>query len=209
MALNLVARAAIVIVLGGAAGALHAHFRQQSSPLVLRAKEAEPLDISKYIKPAEPQPQPPFVPPNEKPATPVGTQPPAPQPPPPPPPPTEPREVGLHITIEQAKLLFDSKIAFVDARHLDEFEAGHVDNAFLLSSDDVTSGKGTEVLSYLDKGSPIVVYCNGGACDASENLVKVLQVLGYKGCRIMTDGYPAWQKAGYPTATGKPAVGGG
>jgi len=117
--------------------------------------------------------------------------------------------VGLHITVPQAKLLFDNKIAFVDSRHLDEYEAGHVENAFLLSSDDVTGGKGTEVLGFLDKEAPIVVYCNGGMCDASENLVKLLQVMGYKGCRIMTDGYPEWQKAGYPVATGKPMIGGG
>src|SRR5882724_2806281 len=182
MASTLLLRAAVVIMAGAAVGAVQAHFRQQSSPLVLRAKEADKLNLSQYIKPS-PEPINPAKPTDEKPGPqpPAGTPPASPlpanpPPPPPPPPPVAPQEVGLHITIEQAKLLFDNKIAFVDARHLEEYEAGHVDNAFVLTSDDVTAGKGGDVLGYLDKNAPIVVYCSGGACDASENLVKVLQV---------------------------------
>jgi rhodanese-related sulfurtransferase len=210
-------RAAVVIAAGVLAGLVYGHFREQSSPLVLRAKEAAPLDIGKYMSPAPESPKDARAPATgSKPGEPqapgggqtTGATPPT---PPSPPPPTQPKPdpVGLHVTVPQAKLLYDNKIAFVDARHLEEYEAGHVDNAFLLSSDDVTGGKGTEVLGYLDKEAPIVVYCNGGACDASENLVKVMQVMGYHGCRIMTDGYPAWEKAGYPTAKGRPMVGGG
>lgn len=213
MAPSLLIRAAVVIVVGALVGAVHGHFREQSSPLVLRAKEAPTLNLEKF-KTAQPVEA--ASDPNDKPS---GQQPPAGQQADKTSPPkgdTHPDErkpgegkVGLHITVPQAKLLFDNKIAFVDARHLEEYEAGHVDNAFLLSSDDVTGGKGTEVLGYLDKEAPIVVYCNGGACDASENLVKVMQVMGYNGCRILTDGYPAWEKAGYPIAKGRPMVGGG
>lgn len=216
MAGSLLVRAAVVIVAGALAGAVYGHFREQGSPLLLRAKEAPPLDMGPYQKAALENPK------TADPAAPAGKsaepQNPAPAelakttpaPPPPPPPPQEkPEKVGLHITVPQAKVLYDNKIAFVDARHLEEYEAGHVENAFLLSSDDVTAGKGTEVLGYLDKEAPIVVYCNGGMCDASENLVKVLQDMGYHGCRIMSDGYPAWEKAGYAVAKGKPMVGGG
>jgi rhodanese-related sulfurtransferase len=211
MTRSLLVRAAAVIVAGVLVGVVYGHVREQKSPLLLRAKAAAPLKLDKYGKPGPEAPAP-EAPADGKthdrqPAAPETT--PKSAPPPAPPPPETPKPDGLHITIPQAKLLFDNKVAFVDARHLEEYEAGHVDNAFLLSSDDVTGGKGTEVLGYLDKQADIVVYCNGGACDASENLVKVMQQMGYNGCRIMTDGYPAWEKAGYPTAKGKPMVGGG
>src|SRR5215831_4220470 len=107
MASSLLLRAAVVIVAGAAAGAVHAHFRQQSTPLVLRAKEAEKLDLTQYAKPTHE----PISPTNDKPGDqqpPSGAQPAPPPPvaPPPPPPKGEEGKVGLHITIEQAKLLY-------------------------------------------------------------------------------------------------------
>ena len=103
-------------------------------------------------------------------------------------------------------LAWGPKVLWIDARSQNEYEAGHVQDAFQMSTEDFN---GSEVLNYLDKDGPLVVYCSGGQCDASKNLVKLLQLAGYKQARIMEDGYPAWKQAGYPTATGKPLVGGG
>jgi rhodanese-related sulfurtransferase len=123
---------------------------------------------------------------------------------PPPVAPADPMD-QLNITIAQAKALFDQNVIFIDARPLHEYEAGHVPNAFFLSTE---TYHGSEVLEYLDPTSPMVIYCGGGACDASKNLVILLQQSGYMGGRIMHDGYPAWAAAGHPTATGKPLIGG-
>lgn len=122
----------------------------------------------------------------------------------PPAPPADPMD-QLNISIAQAKALFDQNVIFIDARPLHEYEAGHVPNAFFLSTE---TYHGSEVLEYLDPTSPMVIYCGGGACDASKNLVILLQQSGYMGGRIMHDGYPAWAAAGHPTATGKPLIGG-
>ncbi len=89
---------------------------------------------------------------------------------------------------------------------MEDYEAGHVLDAFQMSTEDFN---GSDVLNYLDKDGPVVVYCSGGQCDASKNLVKLLQLSGFKQARIMEDGYPAWSAAGYPAATGKPVIGGG
>jgi rhodanese-related sulfurtransferase len=119
----------------------------------------------------------------------------------------EPEKIGLNLTLEQSKQLFDAGKFFVDARHLEEYEKGHVENAFWMNAEHFLGGSVPEAINFLDPGDVLVVYCGGGACDASKNLVTLLQLRGFKQARIFEDGYPAWEKAGYPTATGKPPVG--
>jgi rhodanese-related sulfurtransferase len=114
---------------------------------------------------------------------------------------------GLDITIPEAVAFFNQGAPFLDARHLEEYTAGHVQNAFYLTADLLIEGKGQEVLSMLDPQSTVVVYCGGGMCDASKNLVNYLQAAGFTRCHIMHDGYPAWSAANHPTATGAPEVG--
>jgi rhodanese-related sulfurtransferase len=193
MASTLLYRAAAIVVVGIIAGAVHSAMVQ----VKLRPDAPAPL-----ILPTKPQNQGQTSAPGSTGSTPgVST----PAPPAPPPPPADDM-AGLNLTLTQAKSLYDSHVPFVDARHLEDYEAGHVMDAFQMSTEDFN---GSEVLNYLDRNAPIVVYCSGGQCDASKNLVKLLQQAGYTQARIMEDGYPAWSKAGYPTATGKPAVGGG
>ena len=115
--------------------------------------------------------------------------------------------LGLDITIAQAAALFDKGVAFVDARHLAEFEGGHVENAFLMAAEDFSGGGTPVALGLLDPAAPLVVYCGGGDCDASKNLVLLLQQAGFRRAHIMTDGFPAWAAAGHPVATGGPTYG--
>jgi rhodanese-related sulfurtransferase len=201
MASTLLLRAGAIVVGGIIAGAVHSAMK----PVMLRPETpapltvpARPVDNGKVAETGAP------VPPNPAlPQAPITSAPPA------PPPPSAPRPdemAGLNISLAQAKSLYDARVPFIDARHMDEYEAGHVQDAFQMSTEDFN---GSDVLNYLDRNAPIVVYCSGGQCDASKNLVKLLQQAGYKQARIMEDGYPAWSNAGYPTAAGKPAVGGG
>ena len=117
--------------------------------------------------------------------------------------PSEDVITGPDITIPQAFRLFGANVAFVDARRRDEFEAGHVQNAFWMPADMLTGGKRSEAMDFLTPDQPIVIYCGGGECDASKNVAALLQQGGFAQCLIMTDGYPGWVAAGHPTATGK------
>ncbi|HEX2839297.1 MAG TPA: rhodanese-like domain-containing protein [Phycisphaerales bacterium] len=110
---------------------------------------------------------------------------------------------GPDITIPQAFRLFSANVAFIDARRRDEFEAGHVQNAFWMPADTLTGGKRSEAMDFLVPDQPVVIYCGGGECDASKNVAALLQQGGFTQCLIMTDGYPGWVAAGHPTATGK------
>jgi rhodanese-related sulfurtransferase len=112
--------------------------------------------------------------------------------------------LGLDITLQQAQLLIDNGAHVVDARAREEFEAGHIANAFWLPANLFYEGKAQDALNFMDPNQRIVIYCGGGACDASHNTAKMLQENGYKLTHVFTDGYPAWRDGGLPTAIGKP-----
>lgn len=115
-----------------------------------------------------------------------------------------PAALGLEISVPQAKALFDAGAPFLDSRLRDEYDQGHVAGAFHLTADQLTGGKTPEVLNFLDPSKPVVIYCGGGACDASHNVAALLQQLGFAQCHIMKDGYPGWRDAGHPTTTDNP-----
>lgn len=115
--------------------------------------------------------------------------------------------LGAHITLGEAKSLFDSGTIFLDAREDHErSEAGTIQNAVHLTSSMVASGQGAEAMAILDPAQPVVIFCGGGTCDASENLAILLRQAGYTRLHIFHDGFPAWKDAGFPvepvTSTG-------
>jgi len=114
------------------------------------------------------------------------------------------QQLGLEITLEQSKALFDAGAPFLDARTPDEYAQLHVAGAFHLTADKLTQGKTPEALNYLDPAKPVVIYCGGGACDASHNVAAVLQQLGFLQTHVMKDGMLAWAAAGYATSNENP-----
>lgn len=110
--------------------------------------------------------------------------------------------LGLHINLAQARQLFERGTPFLDARTEEEFRAGHIAGAFHLPSDAFTRGGDVEALRYLDQNAPVVIYCGGGDCHASEYVAIELEKAGFKSYHIMVDGFGAWREAGYDTAAG-------
>jgi rhodanese-related sulfurtransferase len=209
MASLLLYRAAALITLGVIAGGIHAVVREKPVSLELMAPAPLPKPKGAEAGPVGAEPV-------EKPVT--GTtasgagQEPAVTPvnPVTPTPPADTAAADpLNVTLALAKELHEQGYVFLDARPLNEYEQGHIAGAFWLNTETFATPGGGEVLAMLDREMPIVVYCQGGMCDASKNLVRMLQQAGYMGGRIFHDGYPAWEKAGYPTAAGKPPIGGG
>lgn len=107
--------------------------------------------------------------------------------------------LGFEISIAQGYSLFELGIPFLDARHEEDFEKGHVAGAIRIAADEYPA-RATEFAQFAP--GPVVIYCSGGNCDASHNLAKLMQQAGFSTIHVMTDGYPAWQSAGHPTASG-------
>lgn len=108
-----------------------------------------------------------------------------------------------HITVEEARALFDAGSPFIDARKLEAYVEGHVEMAFRLDMNSFREGNPPQ-LALIPREAMVVVYCNGGQCDESEHVAEFLNGSGYKKVYIMHDGFPGWKAAGHPVQTGEP-----
>jgi len=98
------------------------------------------------------------------------------------------------ITIEQAKLLIESKpsLIILDVRRQDEYDSGHIERAIIIPVDELE-----DRLDELSKNDELLVYCRTG--NRSSSAINILQLNGFTMIFHMTDGITGWIQAGYPT----------
>ena len=98
------------------------------------------------------------------------------------------------ITIEQAKLLIESKpsLIILDVRGQDEYDIGHIERAIIIPLDELE-----DRLDELSKNDELLVYCRTG--NRSSSAVNILQSNGFTMIFHMKDGITGWIQAGYPT----------
>jgi rhodanese-related sulfurtransferase len=107
------------------------------------------------------------------------------------------------IDVNEARRLYgDGQTVFVDARNQQDYAKGSVRGSVFLPPDDVHE-RFVAVQSLLPEDSPIVLYCYGPECDMAERVAEFLGQLGYRKMMIMTDGFAAWERSGFPV-TGPP-----
>lgn len=117
---------------------------------------------------------------------------------------TAPAPDGIFLSLEQAHERYYNGAVFLDARRLDEYEASHIEGAMYLSTESFSDGTAGTVLDELIANGydyPIVLYCHGGDCDASENTAIRLQKLRFTNIRIMKAGFDEWEAAGFEVET--------
>lgn len=112
-----------------------------------------------------------------------------------------------HITVAQAAELFNGNppAYFIDARRKDQYEAGHVRDAFRLPLD-AFKGREPAHMAVMPREDVYVVYCDGGNCDESVAVQKQLLLAAYTKVYVMHAGYPGWVAAGHPTQTGEDPI---
>ena len=94
-------------------------------------------------------------------------------------------------------------ISTIDARPLADFVESHIPNAFSLPFEDFGAGT-PALLEMLPADRPVVVYCDGGDCHASDHVASMLLQYGFKSVVIFRPGFPSWVAAGYPAEAGEP-----
>lgn len=100
--------------------------------------------------------------------------------------------------IEVARLIYDSpKTLFVDARSVEDYEAGHVLGAVSLPLSDFDAHIEGFINRYPPE-QPIITYCSGRTCEDSHHLAQLLLELGYERVNIMIDGFQSWKDKGFP-----------
>ena len=103
------------------------------------------------------------------------------------------------IDLAVAKKLYDEKTAiFLDARAIHDYEEGRISGAISLPARDLLKGLVDPEKILPDKGAVLIAYCDGGECELSLDIAKVLSDRGYQNIFILGEGYPGWEGAGYP-----------
>jgi len=105
--------------------------------------------------------------------------------------------LGFHITLQQARKLFDDGTQFIDARPDHEYVLGTIPLSTHLTPGMFSTKEGADKLVYIGLDQDVVIFCSGGDCHDSENLAALMKDSGYTRLHIFTDGFPAWQQAGY------------
>jgi rhodanese-related sulfurtransferase len=114
------------------------------------------------------------------------------------------------ITLAEAEDLFAQKMqtgegaVFIDSRSRQEFAAGHIPGALSLPVAEL-KGRGKtatekvlpQALAFLS-GQVLVVYCEGGDCQTSVSLAKLIHERGFTDIRILSGGWEEWTAAGLP-----------
>lgn len=116
----------------------------------------------------------------------------------------DPAALGIEITLEQSRFLFEAGAPFIDARLDPEYAAERVQGALHLTTAMFSGATAPEALTMLDPSMHVVIYCSGGDCDASHSVGIRLQQAGFERIHIMTAGFAAWKAAGLPIETGAP-----
>ncbi len=114
------------------------------------------------------------------------------------------------ITLAEAEDLFAQKIqtgegaVFVDSRSRQDFAAAHIPGALSVPVAELKrSGKEAsgEVLSEalaFPADQVLIVYCEGGDCQTSVTLAKLIHEKGFTDIRILSGGWEEWTAAGLP-----------
>jgi rhodanese-related sulfurtransferase len=120
-------------------------------------------------------------------------------------PPKDPSLLYLEIAGEASLRLHRAGAIFIDARRTSDYEQGHIDNAISIpvwehDADDRVSALQAKRIK---PDAVMVVYCTGGNCEDASKLALKLAQAGFLNVYVDKDGFPAWQKKGWPITRGK------
>src|SRR4030042_6220158 len=114
------------------------------------------------------------------------------------------------ITLAETEDLFAQRtqgaegLLFIDSRGRGDFAAGHIPGALNVPLDRLQRSRktgpgseGTGTLAF-PGAQTLVIYCEGGDCQTSISLAKIIHDRGYQDIRIFAGGWAEWSAAGLP-----------
>jgi rhodanese-related sulfurtransferase len=110
------------------------------------------------------------------------------------------REGDEEIAAKEARDRLDKGALFLDARPVAFYEMSHIPGALPLPEDDFDRAC-AKIEPRLRSSFDIVVYCSGFGCEASHLVARKLKERGIPAV-VLSEGWPAWTEAGYPTKEG-------
>ncbi len=96
------------------------------------------------------------------------------------------------------KKIYETKgIVFLDARSESDFSEGRIKGALSFPPNNFEN-RIIEFMTSYDTSVKIITYCSGRECEDSHILAQNLSEMGYTNTKVFIDGFPAWEKRGYP-----------
>ena len=96
------------------------------------------------------------------------------------------------VTIAMVHNNWNDHVLWVDARSRSKFEHDHIPGAVLLNEDEWNSLTSAFSDAY-DPDVPVVVYCDGGSCDASHAIAdRLRQEFKLQNVYVLKGGWSAW-----------------
>jgi len=107
-----------------------------------------------------------------------------------------PDEIPTVTYNQLVKLLSSKSLILIDARSPEDFKKEHIGNAINIFPFETDLSKYFEALTRVPFSSEkiIIVYCEGGTCDASHRVAQDLIKLGYKNVFVYAGGWEEWSK---------------
>jgi len=104
---------------------------------------------------------------------------------------------SMAIPLERAEEFFLSREAlFVDARSPALYAEGHIAGAVNLPWQQVDDHMEAFLEAVPDPDRIVIAYCDGEACELSEELAKMLQQMGFRNVKVLINGWTAWHTKG-------------
>jgi rhodanese-related sulfurtransferase len=104
------------------------------------------------------------------------------------------------VDAAEARARLDKGALFLDARPVAFYEMSHIPGALALPEDDFDRAF-AKIEPRLRSSFDIIVYCSGFGCEASHLVARKLKERGIPAV-VLSEGWPAWTDAGYPTKEG-------
>jgi rhodanese-related sulfurtransferase len=101
---------------------------------------------------------------------------------------------------EAVRIFRQGNALFIDARHEDEFNEGHIKGAISLPLRTLETNPA--LVRGFGKGTLIVTYCSGERCALSIDLGERLASMGFTNVKVFFSGWLEWQKRNLPIETG-------
>jgi rhodanese-related sulfurtransferase len=112
-------------------------------------------------------------------------------------------EGAAKIDVPTARSLYDRGVVFVDVRTERLWNEGRIPGAFHLPEAWPTDPakarlRESTLMAIVDKTDEVVFYCGGSDCYSSPFASAKALAWGYKNVFYFAEGFPGWNKAGYP-----------
>lgn len=104
---------------------------------------------------------------------------------------------GSHfLSVADVQSRWQGQVLWIDARLREHFEKAHVPGALLLNEQELDALMIQHIEKLQDNKKPVVVYCDGHACQASRKIRKYLmETMALENVWVLHGGWPAWQAA--------------